>query len=317
MSERPGEALFEAWQTKFGALSSQVGASRFDAFRQDTTRLFQGLVERANANRVTFYTLAVPEDLSGLTADTAGANDSWSPGLAATESINQTQPLQTLAGATGGLAAIDKTGFFLDRLRADLDSYYSLGYVPTHPQAGQKHRLTVQVRDRTLSVRVREGYRERTGAEVTGSRTLSALLLGEEGNPLGVALAIDGERPHAKKQYEVSLLVKLPLARLVLVPRGGAHEGRARIFVGARDTEGRMSDIQEIVVPVHIPDDQFAAAASQSIGTRVTLLLRPGRHTLAVGVRDELGNTDSTVTGIYTAGRLSSADGHASPPGGT
>ncbi|MEA2692587.1 MAG: hypothetical protein QOJ16_1974, partial [Acidobacteriota bacterium] len=72
----------------------------------------------------------------------------------------------------------------------------------------------------------------------------------------------------------------------------------------ARDDEGRVSDINEIVLPVRIPDDKFGTAAAQNVGTRVTLLLRPGRHTLAVGVRDELGHTDSTVTGVYTAGRL-------------
>jgi VWFA-related protein len=316
MSQRPGEALFEAWQNKYGRYSSQVGASRSDAFRMDTGRIFQDLVEHANANRVTFYTLAVPEDLSALPADNPG-NNLLAPGLAATESLDQTQPLQTLAGATGGLAAIEQPRFLLDRLRTDLDSYYSLGYVPGHPPDGQKHRLAVTLRDRTLSARVREGYRARTGPEVTGSRTLSALLLGEGGNPFGVSLAIEGERPHGKGQFEVSLLVRLPMAKLTLVPQAGNHEGQVRIFVGARDTEGRMSDINEIVLPIRIADDKLRSVESQNVGTRVTLLLRPGRHTLAVGVRDELANTDSTVTGLYTAGRLTRDAAHAAHSGGT
>ena len=115
MSQRPAEILFETWQNKFGRFSGEVGASRFDPFRQQTGGLFEALVQHANANRVTFYTLAVPEELSGITADIA---EPLAPGLAATESINETQPLQILAGATGGLAGIDKGGSFLDRLRA-------------------------------------------------------------------------------------------------------------------------------------------------------------------------------------------------------
>src|SRR5262249_41703463 len=154
------------------------------------------------------YTLAAPEDLSGLTADNPG-NNLLPPGTAATESINQTQPLQTLAGATGGLAAVDKTGFFLDHLRSDLDSYYSLSYVPTHREDGQKHKLAGRVKARALAVRVREGSRARPVPEVTASRTLSALLLGEASNPLGVSLAIEDEKPHGRKEYEVSLFVKL------------------------------------------------------------------------------------------------------------
>src|SRR6185369_10349729 len=120
----------------------------------------------------------VPEELSGVSAESPGTPE-WSPGLTALENINQTQPLQILAGATGGLAAVDKTGALLDRLRIDLDAYYSLGYVPTHPPDGKKHKLAVRLRDHALVARVREGYRARTGPEVTSSRTLSALLLGE------------------------------------------------------------------------------------------------------------------------------------------
>jgi len=96
LSERPGETLFTIWQNKFARYAQQVGASKFDAFRNDTTRLFENLVERANANRVTFYTLAAPEDLTGRTADTAG-DDNITPDLAGIDDLNQVQPLQILA----------------------------------------------------------------------------------------------------------------------------------------------------------------------------------------------------------------------------
>ncbi|HEV7517485.1 MAG TPA: hypothetical protein VGR07_14385, partial [Thermoanaerobaculia bacterium] len=239
-----------------------------------------------------------------------------SQALAAIEGINQTQPLQTLAGATGGVAAVDQTGYLLDRLRADLDTYYSLGYVPIHPPDGKKHRLAVRVRNHALSVRTREAYQARTGPEVTASRTLSALLLGEGGNPLAVVLAVEGESRNRKGQYEVVMLVKLPMAKVLLVPRGGAHEGRVRLFVGARDDQGRLSAMNEIVVPIRVTDEQLPAVASQDVGTRVTLLLRPGPHTLAVGVRDELANADSTVTTTYTPG-LPVPAGAGSHHGGT
>ncbi|HZF11152.1 MAG TPA: VWA domain-containing protein [Thermoanaerobaculia bacterium] len=306
LSERPGETLFTIWQNKFARFALQVGASKFDAFRNDTTRLFEDLVERANANRVTFYTLAAPEDLTGRTADTAG-DDNITPDLAGIDDLNQVQPLQILAGATGGVAAVDKTGVLFERLRTDLDTYYSLGYLPTHPKDGKKHRLRVKVRDHEVKVRTREGYRERTGPELTASHTLSALLLGESLNPFDVALSVEGETKDKKGQYQVALLVKLPMDKLVLLPRGGAHEGRVRLFVGAKDTEGRVSAINEIALPVRVPNEQILTAMTQSVATRVTLLLRPGEHTLVVGVRDEQGNTDSIVTGTYTAGSFADA----------
>jgi VWFA-related protein len=304
LAQFPADSLFQFWRNKFAQFIPQVGASNFDSFRENTTQLFERLAEHANASRVTFYTLAVPEDLSGSSAEFAG-DSSWTPEVARSEDWNQTQPLAILSQGTGGLSAVGAPGRFFDRLRDDLGSYYSLGYVPPHRKDGKKHRLAIKVRDRSLAVRTREAYRAPTGAEATASRTLSALLLGEEVNPFDVALAVEGERKDKKGQYEVSLLVKLPMSKVVLVPRGDAHEGRMRIYVGAKDTQGRVSDLSEIAVPIKVPNDQLLTALGQSFGTRVTLLLRPGEHRLAVGVRDELGNADSTVTGTYTAGSLS------------
>jgi hypothetical protein len=77
-----------------------------------------------------------------------------------------------------------------------------------------------------------------------------------------------------------------------------------------------VSDINEIAVPIRVPNSQLLTVTGQNAATRITLLLRPGEHRLAIGVRDELGNTDSTVTSTYTAGgsTQASAAGH---PGGT
>ncbi|HTQ79408.1 MAG TPA: VWA domain-containing protein, partial [Thermoanaerobaculia bacterium] len=313
LDERPGEALFQIWLNKFARFTQQVGASNFEAFRNDTTKLFDNLVEHANTSRVTFYTLAAPTDLSGRTADVAG-DPNWTQDLAATESRNLLLPLQALAAGTGGLAAADTPVSFLESLRGDLDSYYSLGYTPAFRKDGKKHRLSVRLADRNLRARTRESYRERTGLEVTANHTFSALLLGEEVNPFGVSLAVEGESKDKKGQYQVTVLVKLPMEKLVLLPRGGAHEGRVRLFVGARDGEGRTSQVNEIALPIRVANSELQTVLGQSVGTRVTLLLRPGEHTLAVGVRDELGNTDSTVTSQYVAGSLTAAAAAASHP---
>jgi VWFA-related protein len=312
LSQRPAEEIFQLWQNKFVNFSRQVGASNLEAFRRDTTPLFEALVEHANISRATFYTIAAPEDFSGRSAESAG-DPVWSQDLAATAAVNQTQPLQTLAAGTGGLAALDTPKNLLDRLRGDLDAYYSLGYVPTAKRDGKKHKLAVKLRDKNLVVRSRESYRERTGLETTASRTLSALLLGEAVNPFAVSVVVEGESRDKKGQYQVTLLVKLPMAKLVLLPHGDAREGRLRIFVGARDSQGRVSQLNEIAVPIRVPDNQILTVMGQSAATRITLLLRPGEHRLAIGVRDELGNTDSTVTSTYTAGSMTT--GAAPKPG--
>ena len=50
---------------------------------------------------------------------------------------------------------------------------------------------------------------------------------------------------------------------------------------------------------MRVPQAQLAAAQGQSVAYRTTLVLRPGWHTVVVGVRDEYGNVNSTLTFLY------------------
>src|SRR5262249_22463066 len=69
LAQQPGEDLFRIWQSRFARFALRLGAGALDSSRQDTARLFERLVEHANADRITFYTLAAPEDLSGRSAE--------------------------------------------------------------------------------------------------------------------------------------------------------------------------------------------------------------------------------------------------------
>ncbi|HYG61022.1 MAG TPA: hypothetical protein VEL74_00450, partial [Thermoanaerobaculia bacterium] len=97
----------------------------------------------------------------------------------------------------------------------------------------------------------------------------------------------------------VPLTVKLPLSKLVLLPQGAFHEGRVTIQLAVRDPKGSHSGINEVQVPVRIPNEQLLTALSQHAGYRTKVSLRPSSHVIAVSVRDELGNAESTVLTPY------------------
>ena len=130
MSLRPGESMMRAFMNKYPRLASQFNVGIFDTFEQDTTRLFEQLVQRANAHRVTFYTLAANTGVSRASAEW-GDNSSYTADLESVDRMNTASPLETLAAGTGGLAAYDSDpSVLMSRMREDLGSYYSLGYVP-------------------------------------------------------------------------------------------------------------------------------------------------------------------------------------------
>jgi VWFA-related protein len=306
MSMRPGQAIFSAWQNRFGNLDRELGlgSSEQEGISLDATPLFEHLAARANANRVTLYALQAPDGNSALSA-ASGGTLSWSRDQEGTENFNVSESMILLSAPTGGMAAVDTVNpdSLLDRMRRDFDAYYSLGFVPSHHKTGRNSKIEVRVRDKSLRVRHRENYRDRTNQEIMSDRTMAALTFGETDNPLGVSLEFGEESQKKKDQYQVPVLVKFPLSGLVLLPQEHFHEGRVMIFLGARDGEGRTSDITRVAVPIRIPNEQVLTSLGQTVGYRATLLLRPGAQLVAVGVRDEVGNVGATVTAAYTAGQ--------------
>jgi VWFA-related protein len=308
LSVRPGEALAQAWQSKFATMartmSLDISQSSFDGRREDLSEKLQDLIEHANANRVTFYTLGALDELAGLAADTR-TSDNWGTTLENLEKANLRISLERIADGTGGLAGVDLSdprGLF-DRMREDFDSYYSLGYVPARRRDGKNRKIEVRVRGREdLQVRNREGRRDQTNRERMSDRTLAALVLDPGKNPLELEVEFVEEK-REKDQYLVEVLVKFPLAKLVLLPKDRFHEGQVSLFVSARDSRGRMSPIQEIAVPIRVPNDQLLTALGQTAAYKATLLLRDDAHTVAVSIRDELGNADSAIAVPFTPGK--------------
>jgi VWFA-related protein len=302
MSLRPAEALMRAWEIKFGSLGPSVGFSRFDGRRDDATPYLKNLIDHANANRVTFYALGSTTELSGLSAEST-ASTVLTTEISVTETMNLQSSLEMIADGTGGLASIDASDRpLIDRMRQDFDTYYSLGYVPRSGHDGKKRKVEVKTSNAALKVRHRGTRNERTERERMTSRAMAALVLGEDDNPLEVSVELGKEKTNAKGQIEVEVLVKFPLANLVLVPQDQFHEGHLSLFIGARDSHGRSSDITEVDVPIRVPNDQLLTALGQVGAWKTTMLLRPEAHTIAVAVRDRVGNVDSTARAEYAPG---------------
>lgn len=300
MSLRPAEALMRAWEIKFGSLGPSVGFSQFDGRRDDATPYLKKLIDHANANRVTFYALGSTTELSGLSAEST-ASAVLTTEISVTDTMNLQSSLEMIADGTGGIASIDASERpLIDRMRQDFDTYYSLGYVPHAGRDGKKRKVEVKTRNASLKVRHRGTRSERTESERMTSRAMAALLLGQDDNPLEVSLELGKEKTNDKGQIEVEVLVKFPLANLVLVPQDQFHEGHLSLFLGARDSHGRSSAITEVDVPIRVPNDQLLTALGQIGAWKTTMLLRPEPHTVAVAVRDRVGNVDAVARAEYT-----------------
>ncbi len=304
MPLRPGEALYESLaslQVALPGFGSNI--SPLEGTRDDATRVAKEVLSRANSARVALYSLyAAPgsalERRSAASVGTAGGNfASWDDNLAAAEELGRQEALALMADETGGrysptLAAREE---LLEGLVGDHENYYSLGY-PGEPRAeGRPRNLRVQVSNKKWRVRHRRRFHDRTLAERAAYRTRSALLTEPAGNPLGIAARPQAIRPQEKGTFLVPLLVEVPLGRVVLLPGAEHHQTRISIFVAVRDAKGRVSDTQQHLCPIRIPNSQIPAARAQRAGCGIRLLMRQGRQRIAVSLLDELAAKDSTI----------------------
>ncbi len=281
--------LFHLLDLRFGSQSN----GKLLSMRYSTRNDFRELVARANANRVTFYTL----DAEGLRGHSSLSAEHGASGGATSyaeidfvRDSNLSEPLQMMALDTGGLAAFNTNNIegALERMASDFGSFYSLGYVPPHNGDGRYHKIEVEVRAKGLEVRHRAGYRDKTLEARLAEGTLAALLHEAADDPIGLEVALGRGQPRGDGYYLVPLEVKIPIGKITLVPQGGVFRGQLRVVVGVLDGEGGTSPPEQTRVPLEIPAGEVETAKTKSFVYAAQLLMREGTHEVAVGVRDEL-----------------------------
>lgn len=304
-SRNPAEAILEAWLRKFQDVIPSAAADAMTLTEYDTSRLLLNLADFANANRVTLYTIGGESGVMSATSpeqrglDPMGARV-WTPALQSLEESNLRTSLATLAEHTGGRSGVGTNALrtVLAGMRSDFDDYYSLAYSPNENKSGKNRSIKVELAQPRpgYTLRFRQGYRDKTAEERLDAQALSAVLLGEGENSLGVQVGLGRLVAAEKGLVDLPLTVKIPLANVVLVPGETHHEGRLLISLTSRDEQGRTAPVQRIAVPIRVPNEQILSVLEQSGGWSTTLRLREGPHRIGVAVRDLYGASDSVAS---------------------
>lgn len=328
---RPAEDLFRALEERvndtrgrwrainspFNVRSTDAANASLEAFNYDLSRRFDELASLANANGVTFHSVAAAgARISGMnTADLR-----FSTSIEFTRAANLEEPLLRLADRTGGRAIVNTRNFAggLDRIASDLQNRYSLGYSATHLERGNTHRIEVELTDeakrryrRRLTLRHRDSYVDKSISAEMADLTLAALAMGEAANPLRVRIApVRGTGSQVELEngdIQSRMLVAIPIGPLTLAPAADGHEARVRLWVQVMDGEARLSEVTEHPVPVLVQEGEIEDARELSWPFAVDVVTAPGPHRVAVGVRDDLAATTSVVTFDLDAGNAPAA----------
>lgn len=124
---------------------------------------------------------------------------------------------------------------------------------------------------------------------------MTALMTESVDNPLQMSVELDGKRPQPDGTVVVSLLIKVPISRLSLLPRAESHVGRVSVVAVAQSSSGELSLPIRGRAPVEIGNDEMLAAMSRVAGYRVELRLSTDQQKIAIGLRDDVAGELSTL----------------------
>jgi VWFA-related protein len=296
----PGEELYGAWQQIFASIARGTSVdTQAEGERYNLAGDLAQLAQHANASRVTIHALLPrgerPTTPSGADQD---GGVTLIAGFDSARRFRGGDAEVELANTTGGRRLVNdrRLAQQLNDLSLELDGYYFLAFRPDHVGDGRYHQIRVHIAKPAVTLRYRDGYRDTLPVDRISDRTLTAAALGISDNPLEISAESQEQRPRDDGLYLVPILVRVPIAQLSLLPQASEHEGKVSIFVAVQDHRGGLSGVQRREYPVKIPHDQFLSALSQEAEFIMGLVMREGPHRVGVGVRDELGNVDSTVT---------------------
>ncbi len=285
-----GFEIYEAIREKY-----KETATTLDELDFDMNSRYTQIVQAANANGVTIYTL----DASGLSVgDTVTAENSSMQSVHVNDFMvrqNMQGPIRMMAEETGGIAAINSNDWksSLDQVAADFSNFYSLGYRSARGAVDRPHKVEVTVKKKGMTVRMRRSFVEKSVETRTAEAVVASLTYSRAENPLKVGLSVGEPKPYDRENYLLPIRLAVPISKLGLVPSGEQYEGQFFVYFVVLDASGKQSDLQVQKQEIKIPNKDFTLAQSKDFYYDAKLIVVPGGQKLSVGVRDSVSNQTS------------------------
>jgi VWFA-related protein len=287
---QPGLGLFTALSETYQDHGLLSEITRFDR-----TPLFKSLVSVASAQDISFYTIGA----GGLEVSGFGSAEYRSPRSPMASSLSQHNYLDSLrymADSTGGFAIVNTNDFTagLERVAKDIYTYYSLGYNLNMSGSDKVHRVKVELPNhKDYRIRYRRRVVEKSLETRVQDKVLTGLMFDLDDNPMQVDFEAGRPAPASNDRWLVPVSISFPLRKVALMPEGEDYVGQVTIFIAARDTKGKQSDLVRQEHQVRVPAKEYEAAQRQRFVITSSLLMDAGSFRVALGVLDQVTRQSS------------------------
>jgi VWFA-related protein len=260
------------------------GVNRAD--RNNTYALIEQIARGASANGFALY----PIHPEGLVLPVPEASRRGQPPPAAGvwgEMMKQREALEIMAELTGGAPFYGpgEIRSLAAAARADLDSYYSIGFRRGEGDLDQERPIRVEVKQKGLRVRSRRVIIERSQPEIVSAAVLARLFDPSPSSELAVTLSTGAARSSRLRRWIVPVEIRIRSDQLIRRSSNDGDEALFSVFVASADEKGEVSPVVHRRQRVRMAPAETGGAIVYSID----LLIRSGAHVVSVGVLDELG----------------------------
>lgn len=283
-----GAEMFDQIQRKY---ANQSSVATLEQFEFDMNNRYTGIIRAANAQGVMIWAL----DASGLATDTLISAENRSFDTRPSDFFmrqNMQSPLVLMAEQTGGMAAVNTNDWkkSLDELSKDFSNFYSIGYRANRSAVDRPHSLEVRVKRKGMTVRTRKGFLEKTIETRTSDSVLASLFYPRDDNPLGIHVSIGAQKPYDEENFAVPVRISVPIGKLGLVPVGDHYEATFFVYVVARDSAEKQSDLAIQRQVVTVPTKELEVAQRKDWYYDFTVTVSPGVQRLSFAVRDGISD---------------------------
>jgi VWFA-related protein len=288
-SHRLGEYVGAEYYYAAGISSDMIPAQ--ERAELDNRQAVRSIIASANAAGVTVYPV-FPTGLDYTPADPS------TPDISRPVLMNEMTMLRDIADKTGGVTSYGtaNTAALMPHVAEDITNYYSLAYHATARHEDAARKIIVKVKDRTLNVRSRREFVEKS--EDTRMRDRILAVLHDAGMESEIKLVAElGQRAKiSRKTQTVPLKIKIPIGSLTLLPQGNKHSGAFTVYA---ITGGKLGDVSEVTRRTQafdIPAADLQRAQASHFTYNLDVIVNNETQQLAVGVLDEVSKSFGLVT---------------------
>jgi VWFA-related protein len=291
---QPGRELFtyidemgreKGWQN--------VGSTMLEGMTYDGTNIVQSIAKTANANGITMYTVHAAG--LAMTNEMSAENSRPTPiAVSHAAMTNTTESMHLMADMTGGVASVQTNNFAaaFDRIRTDLDSYYSLGYRAGTERVDRQRYLTVRMKNKDYRARTRQTFVEKSMYAEMNDRVVANLLYRGKENQLGILARVRTPLPTEDGLFRVPVDVQIPMQALTLLPQGETdYIGGFDVYVVVANKDNDMSEVARKSHQVRVPAADYKNLSGKFYTYTLDMLMEKGLNKVSIGVVDQISNT--------------------------